>query len=173
MVPGIPRGVLGMWATTKQISRRMFDNRSADIGMDVVRNSNEDMTKYLVNTYRRQCTTHLFVNDRSYLNSRSTNHRKSIEHRSNSYRSESTKIAWPHTSNTFLKYIVIEFQCLFGKHRTCVVSRSIIMLHRLRYMFEMQLPITWHVYNVSLKSIQHFRRPLEIQSKLRSNLFRT
>ena len=162
-----------MWATTKQSSRRMFDNRSIDICMDVVWNSNDDLTKYLVNTYRRPLTTHLFVNDRSDIDSRSTNHRKSIEHRSNSYRSESTKIAWPHTSNTFLKDIVIEFQCLFGKHRTCVVSQSIIMLHCLRDMFEMQLPSTWHVYNVSLKSIQQFRRPLEILSKLRSNLFRT
>ena len=155
------------------LSKAPVGNRSIDICMDVVRNSNEDLTKYLVNTYRHTLTTHLFVNNRSDINSRSTNHRKSIEHRSNSYRSESTKIAWPHTSNTFLKYIVIEFQCLFGKHRTCFVSRSIIMLHCLRDMFEMQLPITWHVYNVSLKSIQHFRRPLEIQSKLRSNLFRT
>ena len=173
MVPRMLRGVWGMWVTTKQSSRGMFSNCSIDIGIDVVRNSNEDLTKYLVNTYRRPLTTHLFVNDRSDINSRSTKHRKSIEHRSNLYRSESTKIAWTHASNTFLKYIVIEFQCLFGKHRTCVVSQSIIMLHCLRDMFEMQLPSTWHVYSVSLKSIHHFRRPLEILSKLLSNRFQT
>ena len=167
------RGVWGMWVTTKQSSRRMFDNRSVDIGIDVVRNSNEDLTKYLVNTYRRPLTTHLFVNDRSDIDSRSTNHRKSIEHRSNSYRSESTNIAWPHTSNTFLKDIVIEFLCLFGTHRTCVVSQSIIMLHCLRDMFEMQSPSSWHVYYISLMSIQQFRRSFEILSKFRSNLFRT
>ena len=172
MVPGMHRVVWGMWMTTKQRSRRMFDIRWIDIGMDVVRNSNEDLTKYLVNTYRRPLTTHLFVNDRSDINSRSTNHRKSIEHRSNLYRTEYTKIAWPHTSNTFLKSIVIEYQCVFGKRRTCVASQSIIMLHCLRDMFEMQLPSTWHEYNISLKSIQQFRRSLEIMSKLRSNLFR-
>ena len=172
MVPGIPRGVLGMWATTKQISRRMFDNRSADIGMDVVRNSNEDLTKSVVVIHRRPFTTHLSVSDRRDMNSLSTNHRKSIEHHSNLYRSDYTKIAWPHTSNTFLKSIAIEFQCIFGKHRTCVVSQSIIMLHCLQDMFEIQLQSTWHEYNISLKSIQQVRRSLEILSKLRSNLFR-
>ena len=155
------------------LSKAPVGNRSIDIGMDVVRNSNEDLTKYLVNTYRRPLTTHLFVNDRSDINSLSTNHRKSIEHRSNLYRTEYTKIVWPHNSNTFIKYILIEFRCLLGKHRTCVVSQSIIMLHCLRDMFEMQSPSSWHVYYISLMAIQQFRRSFEILSKFRSNLFRT
>ena len=172
MVPGMHRVVWGMWMTTKQSSRRMFDNRSVDIGMDVVRNSNEDLTKPVVNIHRRPFTTHLSVSDRRDINSQSNKQRKSIEHRSNLYRSEYTKIAWPHPSNTFLKSIVIEYQCIFGKHRTCVASQSIIMLHCLQDMFEIQLPSTWHEYNISLKSVQQFRRSLEIMSKLRSNLFR-
>ena len=150
-----------------QSSFRMFDNCSIDMVMHVVRNSNESLTKSLVNIYQRSLTT-MYL---STIEMTLTIYRPTIWNPSSTVRirmSEYTKFDWPHSSNIFRKSIVIVFQCSFGKHWTYIGNQSNIILHCLRDIFAIHRIlseiITDSVEN-SIESISNLDRPwIEHQS---------